>query len=91
MADHTPESIKYLFTKLGRLTVRHPKEGAEILLKLLFLTLRPVLRKKQRALLKEKKEPKCLIFDLGALVGTARPKIYYMSNYQSGWAECKKP
>ena len=74
MVDHAPKSIKYLFTKLGRLTARHPKEGAEILLKLLFLTLRPVLRKKQRALLKEKREPKCLILDLGALVGTARPK-----------------
>ena len=64
LVEHTPKSVQYKFTKLSRLTARQSKEGATIVLKSLFLTERAVL-KRQRALLKEEKEPKYLIFDFG--------------------------
>ena len=38
LAEHAPKYAKYQFTKLGPLTVRDPKEGAKIILKLFFLT-----------------------------------------------------
>ena len=49
-AEHTPKSVKYTFTKVGRLTGWDPKEVAKITLRLHFLTGRWVLRKIQRAL-----------------------------------------
>ena len=50
LAEHTPKSVKYRFTIFGRLNVRDPREGAKIILKLLFLTQRRRLIQHQRAL-----------------------------------------
>ena len=50
LTEHAPKSVKYRFTKFGRLTLRDHKEGAKIILKLFFLTSRRVLIKNQRAL-----------------------------------------
>ena len=77
LVEHAPKSVQYKFTKLGRLTATHPKEGAKIILKLLFLTRRPVFRKKQRALWIEKKSENVLYFILSVLASRARPKICY--------------
>ena len=77
LVGHAPKSVQYKFTKLGRLTATHPKEGAKIILKILFLTRRPVFRKKQRALWIEKKSENVLYFILSVLASRARPKICY--------------
>ena len=58
LAEHAPKSVQQIFSKLGRLTATDPKEGVKIILKWLFLTRRPVLAKKQRALRKGEKEAK---------------------------------
>ena len=50
LAEHAPKSVKYQFTKFGRLAERNFSEGAKTILKLLFLTRRRVLRRSQRAL-----------------------------------------
>ena len=50
LIEHAPISGKYGFTKFGRLTGTGPKEGAKIILQLLFLTRRRVLTKTQTAL-----------------------------------------
>ena len=47
-AEYIPKSVKYRFTKCGRLIVNDPKEWAKVILKWLFLTWRPVFRKNQR-------------------------------------------
>ena len=44
LAESTPISGQYQFTKFGRLTGRDPKEVAKLVLNLLILTRRPVLR-----------------------------------------------
>ena len=53
LAEHTPKkakTVKYRFTKVGRLTETNAKEVAKIILRLIFLTGRYALRKIQRAL-----------------------------------------
>ena len=50
LAEHVPKPVKYRFSKFGRLNVRDHREGAKYILKFLFLSLRRVLRKHQRAL-----------------------------------------
>ena len=65
LAEHAQNSVKYRFTKFGRLTGRDPSEGAKIILNLPFLTWRRVLRKKQGGLLNREKLRGCLIFDSG--------------------------
>ena len=47
LAEHAPKSVKYRFTKFGRLTGREPNEVAKIVLNLHFLTWRWILRKNQ--------------------------------------------
>ena len=79
LAEHAPKSV-YRFTKLVRLIARDPKEGAKILL---FLTRRPVLRRKQRPLWKEQKEWKCLIFDFGCTGWQSTPQNLLNINLSS--------
>ena len=50
LAEHTPKSVEYEFTKLGRLTARDPKEGVKVVLKFFFLSRKQASRKKERAL-----------------------------------------
>ena len=50
LAEHTPKPTQYQFAKFGPLIGRGPKEGAKIVLKLLFLTRRRLLTKNQRPL-----------------------------------------
>ena len=74
LAEHAPKSGKYRFTKFGQLTGRDPREEAKTISELLFLTRRPVLRKKQRALWKEEKKRKRFIFDFGSTGWQSTPQ-----------------
>ena len=65
MAEHTLKSVKYRFKKLSQLTERDPREGAKIVLKLLYLTLRRLLTKNQRALSNRENCRKWFMFDSG--------------------------
>ena len=55
LAEYAPKSGKHRFTKFGRLNPRDPKEGAKIILKLLFLTQRPILRRRPERTAKQRK------------------------------------
>ena len=55
LVEYAPKSGKHRFTKSGRLTPRDPKEGAKIILKLLFLTQRPILRRRPERTAKQRK------------------------------------
>ena len=59
------KTVKYRFTKVGRLTETNAKEVAKIILRLIFLTGRYVLRKIQRALPHREHRRKWPIFDSG--------------------------
>ena len=50
LAEHPHKFAKYQFTELVGLNVINPREGAKIILKLLFLSRRRFLIKNQRAL-----------------------------------------
>ena len=63
LAQHTPKSVEYRFNKFAGLIGRDLKEGAKIILQLLFLTQRRVLIKNQRAL--SEYWQKWVIFDSG--------------------------
>ena len=65
MADHTQKSVKYRFKKLSQLTERDAREGAKIAFKLLYLTLRRLLTKNQRALSNRENCRKWFMFDSG--------------------------
>ena len=67
LTQHTPKFVKYKFTTFGRLNVRDPREGAKIILKLLFLTRRRLLMKNQRALSNREKVQHWLLFDYGCI------------------------
>ena len=89
-AEQAPKPPKYQFTKFGRRTERNPKEGAKLILKL-FFPRKQFFRKKQRTLWKEQKEPKCLTFDLSALVARAGQKILLHISLPICWADYKNP
>ena len=55
LAEHTPKSSKYQFIKLAGLTVRNPREGAKIILKLLFLTSMADFNKKPKSTIQHRK------------------------------------
>ena len=65
LAEHTTKSVQYQFTKLVRLTATDTKKGTKIILKLLILTRRPVLRRKQGEPSDREKLRECLIFSSG--------------------------
>ena len=65
LVGHAPESVKYKFTKFGRLSVTDHREGAKITLKSFFLSSRRVLIKNKRALSNTENWWKWLIFDSG--------------------------
>ena len=50
LAKHIPKSVKYCFNKFVWLAGRDPRAGGEIIFKLLFVTRRRLLIKKQKAL-----------------------------------------
>ena len=76
LVGHAPESVKYKFTKFGRLSVTDHREGAKITLKSFFLSSRRVLIKNKRALSRAQKiGENGLYLILGAVTGRARPKI----------------
>ena len=58
LSEHTPKSANYQFAKFAGLTVRNHREGAKIILKLLFLNQRQVWMKNERALSTKKKKKK---------------------------------
>ena len=61
--EHVPKSSKCQFTKYGRLTTRDPKEGVKTILKLFFVTLKQILRKKKtKSTIKEIKTAKMTYF-----------------------------
>ena len=67
------KSVKYRSTKFGRLTGRDPKEGAKIILQLLFLARRRVLVKNKRALSHSEHWRKWFVFDSGCTGWQSRP------------------
>ena len=69
LAKHAPKSTKYQFTKFGPRTARDPKEGVTL------SNSKANFKKKPRGLSNREKLRECLVFDSGALVGRARPKI----------------
>ena len=76
LKEHAPNSAKYQFIKFGRMTVKYPKKGAKIILKLLFLSRRRVLKKKQRELSNRENWQKWLTFDSGCTGWDSTPKVY---------------
>ena len=74
LAEHAPNSAKYQFIKFGRMTVKYPKKGAKIILKLLFLSRRRVLKKKQRELSNRENWQKWLTFDSGCTGWDSTPQ-----------------
>ena len=74
LAEHTPKSGQYKFTKSCRLTGKDPKKGAKIVLKLLILTWRPVLGKKVGGLSNREKLRESLIFDSGCTGWQSTPQ-----------------
>ena len=74
LAEHAPKYAQYQFTRFVRLTVRDPKEGAKIILKLLFVTRKRVLIKNQRTLSNKEKLRKWLIFDSGCTGWQSTPQ-----------------
>ena len=79
LAEHAPKSGKYRFTKFRPLTKRDPKEGTKIILKLLFLTWRPVLTKKTKNTKKRRKRAKMsyICFWVHWLAGDSRKSAKY--------------
>ena len=65
LVSRAPKSVKKGFTKFGRLARRVLREGAKIVLKLLFLTRRRLLTKNQSVLSNRENRQKCFIFDSG--------------------------
>ena len=74
LADHARKTDRYRFSKFARLTGIDPKEGAKIILKFLFVTRRWVFIKKERAIRKEEKRRKSLIFDFGCIGCQSMPQ-----------------
>ena len=65
LEEHGPKSGNYWFTKFIWLTVRDHRKGAKIILKLLFLSRRQVLIRKQRALSNKENLRKLVVFYSG--------------------------
>ena len=87
LIGHPPKSCEYTFTKFGRLTGRHPLEGAKIILRLLFLTRRRVSIKNQTAIPHSEKWRKWLIFDSGCTGWQSIPQNLVSINLPNlvGW------
>ena len=55
LAEHAPNSAKYQFIKFGRMTVKYPKKGAKIILKLLFLMSKASFKEKTKRTIQQRK------------------------------------
>ena len=67
LAGHALKSVKYKFVKFDQPTASDPKEGAKIILRLLFLTRRRVLIKNQTVLPHREHWRILVIFDTGCI------------------------
>ena len=64
-AEHATKSIKYQFTKFGRLSARDPMEGAKNYFEVLLSISKRSYQKKTSNAMKRRKRVKCLICDFG--------------------------
>ena len=89
LAEHAPKSVKYRFSKFGRLTATDHTEGAKIILNLFFQSPRGVLIKHQRALSNTENWWKWLIFDSGCTGWQSTPQNLLNINLANlvGWLQ----
>ena len=84
LAGHALKLVKHRSTKFGRLTRRDHREGAKIILQVLFLTRRRVTIKNQTALPHREHWRKWLIFDSGCTGWQSTPPRYVI---MVGWLQ----